>query len=353
LRAYSASTRSCRRAPVDAQAAKPQQERFSALGARLQERVDAEYARNRSQKESLIERARQLLASDGGRKAVDGIKELQQAWRTVGPVPRELDQRLWEKFRGHCDAVFQKRQQESAAHASGLENNKTQAIALCERIEGIAALEGEALLAGAATVAEVRRAFDGLGEFPRADTRALRNRLDRALERYDKALARQRARDAEHGWNELFEAARHVRAYRLAVARGLEPAQLDTLKQAADSALGGAARSSRQGIDALRHALARTQPEDLAANERALRTLCVRAEILVDAATPAEDQALRRDYQLQRLVQRMGQGVRADDTQLDGMTIEWMSVGPVEETVYEQLVRRFRSCRDRDGTRDR
>lgn len=336
---------------VDAQAARKQQSKFSALCARLQERLDAEYARNRAQKESLIERARQLVSHEDGRQAIETIKGLQQQWRAVGPLPRELDQRLWEEFRQHSDAVFQKRQQDFAAYTAGLEANRTQAVALCEQIEAIAALEGAELLAGTGALGELRAAFDALGELPRADTRELRNRLDRALERCRTALARQKSRDAEQAWADLFTAAKHACAYRLAVAQGTEMAQASALKQAAEACIASISHWPKGGLDALRQALADERSTDLAANQAALRQLCIRAEILTGMPTPAEDQALRREYQLQRLVQGMGQRAQADQTNLDAMALEWIGVGPVEATVYEPLLQRFLGCRARAVSR--
>ncbi len=89
LREIKQEWRGC--SPVDRDAGKPQQDKFVALTASLQGRLDAEYARNLEQKKLLIERAQALIASEDGRKAIDAIKALQQQWRTVGPVPREVD----------------------------------------------------------------------------------------------------------------------------------------------------------------------------------------------------------------------------------------------------------------------
>lgn len=337
-----------RYADVDAQAARKQQSKFSALTARLQERLDAEYARNRTQKEALIERARQWLSSDDGRQAIEAIKALQQQWRAVGPLPRELDQRLWEEFRQHSDAVFQKRQQDFAAYTAGLEANKTQAVGLCEQVEKIAALDGAALLAGATALAELRAAFEALGELPRADTRELRSRFDRGLERYRQAVSRQKARDAEQAWTDLFAAAKQACAYRLAVVQGVDDAQAETLKQTVDASIAAVPHWPKGGLDALRQSLADAgRSTELAANEAALKQLCIRAEILTEMPTPTEDQAVRREYQLQRLVQGMGQRLQADQTSLDAMALEWIGVGPVEATVYEPLLQRFLGCRAR------
>lgn len=333
--------------PVDRQAGKQQDERFVAINANLEGRLDAEYSRNRKQKESLIERAQALLASDDGRKAIDAVKELQQKWRTVGPVPREVDQRLWGEFRRHSDAVFQKREQEFAAYTAALEHNKVQALRVCEQIEKIAALDGPEFLQHTGALAELRRAFEALGEFPRADTRELRSRFDRGLDRCEAAVARERARDAERAWRDLFEAANHVRAYRLAVARGMDTSLLDTLKEAAETYIASVPRWPKSGLDTLKQGIAGGRSEDLAANEAALKMLCIRAEILTDTPTPPEDQALRRQYQLQRLVQSMGQRVRVDETRLDSLAIEWVGVGPVDEAAYPSLLQRFWRCHER------
>ena len=333
--------------PVDRQPGKQQDEAFAAITAALQGRIDAEHARNVKQKESLIERAQQLLVSEDGRKAIDEIKALQQTWRTVGPVPRELDQRLWGDFRQHCDAVFQKREQASAAQAAGIENNKMQALALCEQVETVALREGAALIAGLATLGELRAAFEALGELPRAGAHELRKRFDQGLARCKASHTRQQARDAERAWSDLFEAFDHVRAYRLAAARPVDAAQLDALKIAAETYMAAVQRWPKGGLAALQQALASDAAADLAANEQALRLLCIRAEILMDLPTPPQDQPLRREHQLQRLVQGMGQRLKADETPLDTMAIDWIRAGPVGESAYEPLLQRFRRCRER------
>ena len=334
-----------RHSPVDRAAGKELHGQFVAIIASLQGRLDAEYARNTQQKDLLIERARQLLGSEDSRKAMEQVKELQQKWRSVGPVPREADHRLWEEFRQHCDAVFQKRQQEYASYTAALDSNMARAVTVCEEIERIAGLSGQELLRSAQTLPDLRLAFESSGEFPRTEARGLHNRFERALERCEKSVAQQREGDAERSWNELFEAANQVRAYRLAVARGADVAEQDALRQAAESYIAAVAHWPKGGLDAIKHGLASADSHDVTANEAALKMLCIRAEILTDLPTPPEDQALRREYQVQRLMQTMGQGVRVDEAQLDAMAIEWVRIGPVDETKYLSLLERFKRCR--------
>jgi hypothetical protein len=88
---------------------------------------------------------------------------------------------------------------------------------------------------------------------------------------------------------------------------------------------------------------------DLAANEAALRLLCIRAELMTDAPTPPEDLPLRREYQMQRLVASMGRGERTAATDLDGLALEWLAAGPVEAAIHDALFARFERCRTGAG----
>lgn len=331
--------------PVDPAQGEALQGRFNALTAALQVRVDAEYARNVQEKKSLIERARGLSAASDSRKAIDEVKWLQEQWKSVGPVPRDEDRKLWEAFRQQCDGVFQKRQQEFASQTAALEANKSQASSLCEELEKIAGLLDQGSLEHAKRLPELRVAFDAIEELPRANARQLQDRFERTFDRCQKAIAQQHARAAEQGWIDLLDAADYVRAYRLALARQADATERDALKQAAEDHLASAAKWPKRGLEALKNSLARQGDNDLAANEAALKRLCIRAEILTDTPTPAADQALRREYQVQRLMQSMGQGVKAEEGQLDTFAIEWLGVGPTEEATYPQLLERFKECR--------
>lgn len=331
--------------PVDPAEAESLQTKFSELTSALQSRVDAEYARNVKEKKMLIERARSLQGSADSKKAIDEVKRLQEKWKTVGPVSRDDDRKLWDEFRQHCDALFQKRQQEFASHNEALEANKTKALELCDEVERIVALSGQELLDQAKRLPELRVAFDDVGELPKASARQLQDRFERAFERCHKAVTQQHARDAEQGWIGVLDAANYVRAYRLAQARNVDAAEIESLQRAAEDRLANGLKLPKRGVEALRAALAQPANTDAVANERALRKLCIRAEILTDTPTPDADQALRREYQVQRLMESMGQGVKAEHGQLDTFTIEWLGVGPTEEAVYLQLLDRFKACR--------
>ena len=354
--------------PVERGAVRAIQEEFVAIIGRLQTRLDAWYSQNATDKHTLIQLARQLLVNDDSRDAVVGVKRLQQQWKAIGTARRDQEQQLWLTFREQCDAVYQKRQHAHAEYTAALETSKSQALALCKQAERTAALAGSALLEGVAQLAQWRAAFEALGDMPRADERGLHDRFERAIKLCQEQVTQQRMRDKEQSFVNLFEAARLIGAYGCAIAgegaagkpwaaqRGpghpaeTHPAtaERDALKQAAETFIIGEERWPKGSAEALKEAWGKAHSAanlDPSAQEIALRMLCIRAEIRSGSPTPAEDQALRREHQVQRLLQRMGQRSEAPADDADALAMEWIRVGPAPAATHEVLLNRFLRCR--------
>jgi hypothetical protein len=331
--------------PVDRAAGRAAQEEFEAIVQRLQDRLRSEHAKNIAEKQALIARAQQALAGEDSRKAIDDVKHLQQRWKAVGPVPREESTRLWEEFRQHCDAVFQKRQQDHEQFTATLEANKASAIALCEEVERISAMSGAELATGVKELSRLREAFSALGELPSGQARDLQRRMERALEKCDASLARERAQSEQRSWHDLLEAANEVRAYRLAVSESSEAGETSRLKEAAEQYIANVPQWPKGGLQAVKAALARSGADDIAENEAALRLLCIQAELLTGNPTPESDQALRREYQMKRLMEGMGRGGSTDAGSLDKLVLEWAATGASRPHVYQELQARLANCR--------
>ncbi len=338
--------------PVDRAAIAAIQEAFDASLGRLRSRLDAWLAQNVAARQSLIRQADELLTKADSREAVDAVKSLQQLWQHAGLVPRAQEAPLWNEFRERCDAVYQRRQQAYSEYAAGLEAAKARALAICAEAEQVATRSGPELLAGVGQIPQWRASFEGLGELPRADERGLRDRFERALSKCQASLAGQRSRDAEQAVESLFEAARLIQTYGLAVVQGISPAELAELKLAAETFISGVQQWPKGAVPALQQAWAKAgvaAEGGMAAEETALRTLCIRGEIATDLPTPPEDLALRRDYQLQRLLQGMGQPRETHHHELDELALAWVRSGPVPAASYQLLLARFLRCRLQDS----
>jgi hypothetical protein len=331
--------------PVDREASRKVQVAFDESLGRLQGRLNAWHEANAAAKRALVAQARQLETEDS-RAAIDGVKRLQSLWREAGSATRDLDQSLWTEFREICDAVFQKRRLAHAEFAATIETNQAQVVALCEAAERVATLSGRDLLDGAAKIPEWRAEFDAVGELPSSQARNLERRFERAIASCEAQLAQLRARDADEAVAHLFAATRHVRALEWAVVQGAPAVQREALKQAAEAYIANVSNWPPGGLQAIEQALVASGSASDAgrdAREQSLRLLCIRAEINADQPSPAEDDALRRDFQVQRLMRVIGQGHRGEDRHQ--MMLEWVSIGAVSPTLYDNLSTRFMRAR--------
>ena len=334
--------------PVERDAGRTLQVEFDATLARLQSTLDAWHERNVADKQTLIQRAQHLLNLDDGREATDAVKRLQAQWKDIGPAPREREQALWHEFRQQCEAIFQKRQQAHQDFAARLEAGKSQAVALCTEVEQAAAQSGTALLEANAKVSGWRAAFEALGDLPRNDARALQRRFEQAVGNLETQSALQRSRDAQKSLTDVFEAIRLVRACEWAAMQAEPETERQSLHRQADQFLTGLKRGAGGAHQAIKEALAKADsagdPDaDADAREKNLRTLCIRCEILSETPTPAEDQGLRREYQVQRLKQGLGQGALGSG-EWNALLLEWIRVSAIEPALHASLQSRFMTC---------
>ena len=330
--------------PVDRDANRAAEIAFHQALDRLRAVLNAWYDRNETEKSSLIARARHLSSVEDTTQAIDGVTRLHALWKETGPVSRERAQALWDEFRTLCDSVYKRREQAYALRAADLAATKAQAVALCAEVEKASSVSAAERLAAHTKLREWQAAFDALGELPRADARALQDRFARAVSQYEARSAQQDLRDIQAAESNLFEAARLIQAYERAVVQDAPPDEREAMKEAAERFIAAVQRWPKSGLAALKQALARadcaSEPDD-AARERALRTLCIRCEILGSTPTPPEDEALRREYQMRLLMQGLGQASRADEQDWDAMLAEWIGIGAVAAEVHEHLQRRF------------
>ena len=96
--------------PVDRRAGRQITTRFEELASAIHALLKEEWDRNIETKEAIVADA--IAIRESGDRVTDqaeSMKALQRRWKTVGPLPRRADQRLWKQFREQCDQVFEAR----------------------------------------------------------------------------------------------------------------------------------------------------------------------------------------------------------------------------------------------------
>ena len=118
--------------------------RFKAAREAVRARTDAFFAKqaeelgaNLARKEALCEKAEGLAESTDWLKTAEELRRLQGEWKAIGPVPRAVSQKIWERFRRPCDRFFTRWQEHRSQRTHEWADNLAKKEALCEKAEAL------------------------------------------------------------------------------------------------------------------------------------------------------------------------------------------------------------------------
>ena len=329
-------------APTDRDANKPLQKKFDRLLDSLREKLSSHQQHNAERKQQLIAQVDALLEISDKRAATEKVKNLQAQWKQVGVVARKQEQKLWRLFRVSCDAVFAQRQQQSVEFKAELNAHKAAAEALTNEVKTLTQLSGKELLDARSRVTECKREFSAVGNLPKTASVAINQHFHSAVTTFETAITNQLTLAKAQVWDNLFTACDMIRLSQIATDTTESESLLQTAKDFIDS-VEQWPKNGRHALDtkiALGHSSSGSDD-----HQKALRLLCIRAEILADQDTPAEDKALRMEYQVSRLQQGFGQNSSPNGVSIQDLVIEWIAAGAVANDIYEPLLERFNHYR--------
>jgi len=235
--------------PVDRAPGKKLQQQFNTLLANIDTRLNADQEKNAAAKSALLVQAQALLEQleqTDLNELLEQAKQLQQQWRNVGAARRKQEQELWQDFRAICNQLFEQRKvQQLLAESQTDKLRKKEPKA----DKDWPLLERRHQLCEAL---EMQLLTDGKLVIDSAQLESW-NRGDFPAAPYDQQLQQR---------FELINELAHT------------PEATDGLLQEA---------------------------------EKQLRLLCIRLEILAGVSSPAEDQTLRMEYQLNHLTKALQQ----------------------------------------------
>ena len=236
-------------------------------------------------------------------------------------------------FRASCDAVFAQRQQQSVEFKAELNTHKAAAETLTQEVKTLTQLSGKELLDARARVTECKREFSAVGNLPKTAAVALNQHFHSAITAFDTAIGNQLTLAKAQLWENLFTASDMIRLSQIST----DATESDNLLQQAKDFIDGVEqwpKNGRQGLDD-KIALGRSS-SSTDDHQKALKLLCIRAEILVDQDTPAEDKALRMEYQVSRLQQGFGQNSSSNGVSIQDLILEWIASGPKTNSMHRE-----------------
>jgi len=127
-----------------------------------------EWGANLAKKEELCQKAEALADSTEWEVAAAQVKQLQAAWKTVGPVRKSKSEAVWQRFRGACDRFFDRYKHRDQVE---LQQKAAARDTIIRELEGLLPRNGDAPGEAPpnlyATVQEARTRWQQAPEVPR------------------------------------------------------------------------------------------------------------------------------------------------------------------------------------------
>jgi hypothetical protein len=133
-------------------------------------------------KRKLIDEARSLKDSTEWKETADKLIKLQKAWKSTGHAGQRLEQKLWQEFRGACDAFFNARQKHFENQDKELETNLIAKQDIIQKIEAYVLPEDK--LQALKDLKEFTAAFNAIGKVPIKEKDNIWNTYKTAIDKH-------------------------------------------------------------------------------------------------------------------------------------------------------------------------
>ncbi len=155
-------------------------QQFRGAQQHFYDRRNAAYEENKQRKESLCQRAEDLRESKDWEATVEEMKALMAEWKTVGTSgKRDIDDVLWNRFRGAQNQFFDRRYAEASAREQEERSQSQKKEEIATQIESLAYSSDP--IAAADEAVALRAQFDALPPIRKDREEALQRRIRKTM----------------------------------------------------------------------------------------------------------------------------------------------------------------------------
>jgi len=140
--------------------------------------LDSVRQENLTRKKLLIERVNELKTQADPVGAIDRIKEIQKEWKTIGPVPDRVSNKLFAEFKAACDYFFELRRNSFEAADKALEENLSIKNRIIQEVVGLSGEENFT------RVKELSMQFHATGFVPKEHIQSTREGFRLAIDKF-------------------------------------------------------------------------------------------------------------------------------------------------------------------------
>jgi hypothetical protein len=147
-------------------------------------KLDEEREQNLQKKNELVQQALALKESDNWERTSNELKNLQQRWKEIGPVPEKFREKVFKEFKEACDYFFEQRRSQHGKVENEQAENLKQKEQICTELENHAA-QGTA---APNLLRMLQDKYNAIGFVPRNNINSIRQRYHEAVEKFVNAI---------------------------------------------------------------------------------------------------------------------------------------------------------------------
>lgn len=314
--------------------------KFSKIKEKIYEKLDLEYDKNITLKNSLIEQLEQMLEQDIGEQSLGKLQLIQSKWKQIGLTRRKQDQAAWKKFKLTSDAVYGKIQGLRQAKRADEDEQISAYTQICKQIMALAK-SAQDLAQSDKEFETLEQSYKELPALPRDLPEKLIERLSKDYDRACQSYAMSRTRVQKAQLDQQFEILRQ----KAQLCAELEQLPVDVSSDAVQQLL--------HKIDALELAnkdtakrfaerLSKARDRNREGYSKARQTLLIEAEILMDIESPKEDRAVRMQIQLDKMKSKgIGHALIDKSKAIKDLNLNWLCMPGAEADLQNQFDKRF------------
>ena len=155
-------------------------ERFYSNRSIYFELKELDRKKNLTLKQDICVRAEKLAAQEISPALIRELTELHEEYKHLGPVPREEQETLWQRFKAASDVVYGKRKVQLDALRGQMEQHTADKTKLCEEAEQYTAFQSDKIVewnAKTKEVLELQKRWDAAGMLPRERAKDINKRF--------------------------------------------------------------------------------------------------------------------------------------------------------------------------------
>ncbi|MEX2513652.1 MAG: DUF349 domain-containing protein [Cyclobacteriaceae bacterium] len=137
--------------------------------------IERSKEKNAQEKNQILDNLRSLVDAEETHHSIETIKNIQEAWKKIGPVPHNQNKNLWASFNALMDRFYDNRSIYFELKELDRKKNLESKIELCQKAEALAEMED--LKEAIKTLNDLHEEFKHIGPVPRDEQEELWQRF--------------------------------------------------------------------------------------------------------------------------------------------------------------------------------